>query len=80
MGERDDGWLEVVTRNRHSRIWVIKPVYGSDNKLYVFPEGGCGGYKVVQYWPIRILFRSQCMLFMLNIFSFKVHDGAILFP
>ena len=49
MGERDDGWLDVVTRNRYSKIWVMKPVYDDENKLYVFPEGDCGGYKVVQY-------------------------------
>ena len=42
MGERDDGWLDVVTKNRHSKIWVMKPVYDDENKLYVFPEGGCG--------------------------------------
>ena len=79
MNERDDGWLEVVTRNRHSSIWVMKPIFDDEKKLYVYPKGGCGGYKVVQYWPIRILLRSQYMLLILNRVSYRVHDGEILF-
>ena len=79
MKERDDGWLEVVTRNRHSSIWVMKPMFDDEKELYVYPKRGCGGYKVVQYWPIMILLRSQYMLLILNRVSYRVHDGEILF-
>ena len=79
MNESDDGWLEVVTRNRHSSIWVMKPMFDDEKKMYVYPKGGSRGYKVVQYWPIRILLRSQYMLLILNRVAYRVRDGEILF-
>ena len=35
MKERDDGWLEVVTRNRHSSIWVMKPIFDDEKIVYL---------------------------------------------
>ena len=79
MNESDDGWLEVVTRNRHSSIWVMKPMFDDEKNMYVYPKGGSRGYKVVQYWHIRILLRSQYMLLILNRVAYRVRDGEILF-
>ena len=79
MNESDDGWLEVVTRNRHSSIWVMKPMFDDEKNMHVYHKGGSRGYKVVQYWPIRILLRSQHMLLILNRVACRVRDGEILF-